>query len=306
MKKKLLVSLLGMVLSGIICTSAFAISLVDSDWLSKNMNSSKVRIVDVQNKPGTYGKGHIPGAVEVHRHIDLADVTQEPPNLYPTAQQFAELLSHLGIDNDTTVVAYDDKFGLFASRFLVLMEIYGHDISKLKLLDGGMVTWKQEGRPIETSAVKAAPATYKITNQNDDILITWSDIYKDVVGGMRPEVVLLDVRPADEYQAKKIRGIRGGHIPTAINITGSKANDAETHKFKSLDEIRGMYESQGLSKDSVIYEYCHSGDRAAHAYIQLHHMLGYPNVKLYEGGWSAWNTKLFLPAEDVVWLWESK
>ncbi len=133
-------------------------------------------------------------------------------------------------------------------------------------------------------------------------MITWSDIYRDVIGGKRPEVVLLDVRPANEYNGENIRGIRGGHLPTAINITGSNANDPETHKFKSLDDMRQMYESEGLNKDDVIYEYCHSGDRAAQAYVQLVHLLGYKNVRLYDGGWSAWNTKLFLPAADVTWL----
>lgn len=285
-----------------LATSASAVSLVDADWLSKNADS--VRIVDVQNKPGSYAKEHIPGAVEVHRHIDLADVTQEPPNLYPTAEQFEELLQHLGIDNDTTVVAYDDKFGLFASRFLVLMEIYGHDIDKLKLLDGGIVNWKQQGHAVNADHVNVAKSNYKISGKRDDIVITWSDIYRDVIGGKRPEVVLLDVRPANEYNGENIRGIRGGHLPTAINITGSDANDPETHKFKSLEEIRSMYETEGLKKDDVIYEYCHSGDRAAHAYVQLVHLLGYKNVRLYDGGWSAWNTKLFLPAADVTWLWE--
>lgn len=297
---------LGIIMLTLACSPAAAISLVDASWLDENMNSAKVRIVDVQNKPGTYAKGHIPGAVEVHRHMDLADVTQEPPNLYPTAEQFAELLRHLGIDNDTTVVAYDDKFGLFASRFLVLMEIYGHDIQKLKLLDGGIVNWKLEGGAVETAPVKVTKSSYKISGKREDIMITWSDIYHDVVGGMRPEVILLDVRPENEYKGEKIRGIRGGHLPKAINITGSNANDPETHKFKSLSDIRQMYEEQGLQKDTTIYEYCHSGDRAAHAYIQLNHLLGYENVRLYDGGWSAWNTKLFLPAEDVTWLWEAE
>lgn len=290
----------------LINSTASAISLVEGEWLSKNLKSSNVRIVDVQNKPGTYAKEHIPGAVEVHRHIDLGDVTQEPPNLYPGAEEFAELLQHLGINNETIVVAYDDKFGLFASRFLVLMEIYGHDISKLKLLDGGIVNWKLEGRKVNNELVQVASSKYQVSNERDNILITWSDIYRDVVGGVRPEVTLLDVRPENEYKGKKIRGIRGGHLPKAINITGSNANDSTTHKFKSINDIREMYEDQGLSKDSVIYEYCHSGDRAAHTYIQLHHLLGYQNVKLYDGGWKAWNSKLFLPAAEVTWLWDAK
>lgn len=293
-----------LVLSGFLATSAFGISLVDAEWVKANMNADSVRIVDVQNKPGTYGKGHIPGAVEVHRHIDLADETQEPPNLYPTAEQFEQLLEKLGIDNETTVVAYDDKFGLFASRLLMLMEIYGHDIDKLKLVDGGMVSWKDAGYATSTDHVDVEKTDYAIAYKRNDILITWSDIYRDVLAGVKPDITLIDVRPANEYKGERIRAIRGGHIPGAINITGSKANDSETHKFKSLDAIRAMYEDHGLNEDSLIYEYCNSGDRAAHVYIQLKHMLGYKNVKVYGGGWQAWAEKTYLPGSDVTWLWE--
>ena len=169
-----------------------------------------------------------------------------------------------------------------------------------------MVNWKLEGRKVNNELVQVASSKYQVSNERDNILITWSDIYRDVVGGVRPEVTLLDVRPENEYKGKKIRGIRGGHLPNAINITGSNANDPKTHKFKSINDIRKMYEDQGFSKDSTIYEYCHSGDRAAHAYVQLHHLLGYSNVKLYDGGWNAWNSKLFLPAAEVTWLWDAK
>lgn len=288
----------------LLSTSSFAISLVDTAWLNKNLKPSGIRVVDVQSHLENYSQGHIPGAVAVNRHIDLADITQEPPNLYPTAEQFAKVLQRLGIDNDTTVVAYDDKFGFFASRFLALMEIYGHDTSKLKLLDGGIVKWGEEERPEETASKNVAMSDYKISKLPGNVVITWSDIYRDVLAGMKPNVILLDARPNKEYIGEVIRGIRGGHIPGAINITGSNANDSENHKFKNLNDIRQMYEEQGLSKDSTIYIYCHSGDRAAHSYFQLHHLLGYKNVKLYDGGWNAWNSKLFLPAEGVKWLWE--
>lgn len=285
---------------------AAAIDLVDAAWLKQNLAAKKVRVVDVQNKPYSYDKEHIPGAVKVYRYADLSNVTSEPPTLYPTAEQFETVLRRLGIDNDTTVVAYDDKQGLFASRMLVLMEIFGHDTSKLKLLDGGIVNWKLEGHSLESSASTAAKSKYRIGKQRDDIVITWSDIYHDVVLGMGSNILLLDTRPGKEYGAENIRGIRGGYIPNAINVTGSNANDPKTDKFKSLDEIRKMYADAGVTADKNIYEYCHSGDRAAHAYIQLRHMLGYENVKLYSGGWNEWNTKLFLPAAGQVWLWDAE
>lgn len=306
MKKYTLQSVLALMLSLLFCATASAIELVDANWLKQNTGSPKIRVVDVQNKPYSYDKEHIPGAVKIYRYADLSNVQEEPPTLYPTAEQFETLLQKLGIGNDTTVVAYDDKFGLFASRLLVLMEIYGHDTTKLKLLDGGIINWKAEGNKVEQAATKVAPSNYKIGSIRNDILIDWSNIYHDVILGMGPDILLLDTRPGNEYGAEKIRGIRGGHIPLAINVTGSDANNPDTHKFKSLEEIQKLYTAAGVTADKMIYEYCHSGDRAAHVYIQLHHMLGYQNVRLYPGGWNEWNTKLFLPAAGQVWLWDAE
>jgi len=283
----------------------WAISLVDSAWLAKNAKNADVRIVDVQDKSSNYAKEHIPGAVAVDRYVDLADLSQAPPFLYPTAAEFEKVLSRLGIGKDTLVVAYDDKFGLFASRFLVIMEYFGHDISKLKLLDGGLVNWKLEGNAVEGAATKVAASNYKIASAKQDMLLTWSDIYRDVVRGVKPQVLLLDVRPGKEYNAENIRGIRGGHLPKSVNVTGSDANDQKTHKFKPVADIQKMYADKGVSADKEIYEYCHSGDRAAHAYIQLKHMLKYPSVKLYPGGWEQWGGIISLPAEGQVWLWEA-
>ena len=289
----------------IVVPQTWAISLVDANWLAKNLNNADIRIVDVQDKFSNYAKEHIPGAVAVRRYVDLSDTDQAPPFLYPTAEQFEKVLSRLGIGKNTIVVAYDDKFSLFASRFLVLMEYFGHDVNKLKLLDGGLVSWKLEGNAIEGAQVKVAATTYKITSPKQDMLLTWSDVYRDVVQGVKPQIFLLDVRPAKEYIAENIRGIRGGHLPKSVNVTGSDANDQKTHKFKMVADIQKMYADKGATADKEIYLYCHSGDRAAHAYVQLKHLLKYPALKLYPGGWEQWGGIVSLPAEGQVWLWDA-
>lgn len=289
----------------VVASPAWAISLVDAGWLAKNLNNAEIRIVDVQEKSNNYAKEHIPGAVGVKRYVDLSDLNQAPPFLYPTAEQFEQVLSRLGISNNTIVVAYDDKFSLFASRFLVLMEYFGHDVSKLKLLDGGLVNWKAEGNAVESAPVKVAPGTYKISSPKQDMLLTWSDVYRDVVQGVKPQIFLLDVRPGKEYNAENIRGIRGGHLPKSINVTGSDANDQKTHKFKPVADIQKMYADKGATSDKEIYLYCHSGDRAAHAYVQLKHLLKYPSLRLYPGGWEQWGGIISLPAEGQVWLWDA-
>lgn len=305
MKLKLKVLFVMTVACLLAVSHAWAISLVDATWLAKNAKNADIRVVDVQEKSANYAKEHIPGAVAVNRYVDLADINQAPPFLYPTAEQFEKVLSRLGIGKDTIVVAYDDKFSLFASRFLVIMEYFGHDVSKLKLLDGGLVNWKLEGNPVESAPAKVAPATYKIASVNQNMLLTWSDIYRDVVHGVKPQVFLLDVRPGKEYNAENIRGIRGGHLPKSVNVTGSDAVDQKTHKFKPMGDIQKMYADKGATADKEIYLYCHSGDRAAHAYFQLKHLLKYPALRLYPGGWDQWGGIVSLPAEGQVWLWDA-
>lgn len=283
---------------------AIAGVLVDADWLKAHLNDPKVVIVDVQSKGSLYEKGHIPGAVKVNRHVDLEDSTRYPTNKYPQKEQFLNLMSRLGIDNDSIIVAYDDKYGLFASRFLLIMELYGHDTEKLKLLDGGIKAWISKGFEVTTDATRPNKKTaYKTAGPNMNLLLSWSDVYKDAVLSDNPNVVLLDVRPADEYSGKKIRAIRGGHIPGAINVTGvNAANDKDLQIFKSPSDIREAFQNAGITSDKTIYIYCHSGDRAAHAFVVLKHLLGYKDVKVYDGSWNEWATLTALPAEGQVWL----
>jgi len=286
---------------------SWAISLVEAEWLKAHLDSRNIRIADVSNKPDVYGKGHIPGAVQVKRYLDLGNTNASPPSLYPTKEQFEQLMSRLGIEKDTTVVAYDDTYSLFASRLLVILELYGHDTDKLKLLNGGTVRWKTLGYPLSSDSVSVKAAKYVIKDSEirRDLMVNWSDIYRDVVNGANKDVLLLDVRPAAEYTAKNIRSIRGGYIPKAVNVTGADANNKDDHTFKPAPEIKMMFEDKGVSPDKLIYEYCHSGDRSAHAYVILKHILGYKNVKFYDGGWTEWSAILSLPADGQVWLWEA-
>jgi len=292
-------------------TPGWAMSIVDADWLNKNLQDKNIRIVEVPEKADAVGdqhiagKFHIKGAVVVNRYLDLGDIKSVPPTLYPTKEQFEKLMARLGIGKDTTVVAYDDKFGLFASRLLVIMEYYGHDTNKLKLLNGGLVNWKKLGFPVMDGHLPIVQTKYKVDKINP-IILKWSDIYADVVSGGRPEVTLLDVRPADEFSGQNIRTIRGGHIPHAINVVGTDAINKEDHTFKSTDDIRKLFEAKGITPGKPIYEDCHSGDRSAHAYVILKYILGYKDVKVYDGSWLEWATLLSLPAEDQVWYTEKK
>lgn len=282
-----------------VSTSAVAGVLVDVHWLKAHKNDSNLVVVDVQNKPGSYEKGHIPGAVRVLRHVDLEDPTRYPTNAYPQKQQFLDLMARLGIDNNTTIVAYDDKPSVFASRMLFVMELYGHDVNKLKLLDGGITQWKAAGQTISTTPSKTPNnGRYTTNGPNLNMVVSWSDVFRDVVQKQNSDVLLLDARPLAEFNGSKIRTIRGGHIPQAINVEGVKAANNKDHTFKNLSQIRSAFTKAGVTPDKIIYTYCHSADRAAHAYVVLKNMLGYPNVKVYEGSWNEWGTMTALPAAD--------
>lgn len=286
-------------------SAALAISLVDADWLKKNMGKKNIKIMDVADKASTFDNEHIPGAIQVKRYLDLSNTDVYPPSTYPTAKQFAKFLSDAGIENSSIIVAYDDKSSLFASRLLFLLELYGHDTTRLKLLNGGIVNWKNQGNQITDKVTSIKKSVYKISTTKNELLVTWNQIYRDVVLGAKPEVLLVDSRPENEYKAQNIRAIRGGFIPKAVMVTGSNANDKDTQVYKSVDEIKTMYAAKDVNADRDIYVYCHSGDRAAHAYVNLKHILGYKNVKVYGGGWVDWANMVALPAAGQVWLWDA-
>jgi len=285
-------------------TPALAGILVDVDWLKAHKNETNLVVVDVQNKPGSYEKGHIPGAVKVLRHIDLEGYDRYPTNKYPGLDQMTNLMARLGIDNNTTVVAYDDHHSIFAGRMLFVMELFGHDTTKLKLLDGGIKQWKAAGNTPATTETKARSAVpYVTSGPNLDLVVGWSDVFRDGVQKQNSNVALHDARPKAEFDGSKIRAIRGGHIPGAINVTGTDAaNNKEAQTFKNADAIRSAFVSQGITPDKTIYTYCHSSDRAAHAYMVLKHILGYPDVRVYEGAWKEWGSLPALPAKSEHWM----
>lgn len=285
-------------------SAALAVTLVDADWLKKNMGNKNLKIMDVADKPSAFDKEHIPGAIQVRRYLDLSNTDSNPPTSYPTARQFEKFLSEAGVEKNSIIVAYDDKSSLFATRLLFLLELYGHDPARLKLLNGGIVNWKKQGNQVTDDVTRVKKSSYRIAKAKRGMTVAWSDIYRDVAQGMKPEVLLLDSRPENEFKAQNIRAIRGGYIPKAVLVTSSDANEKDTQLFKPLDEIRQMYASRDVNGDRTIYTYCHSGDRSAHAYVILKHLLGFKDVRVYEGGWVEWANMAALPMSGQVWLWD--
>lgn len=299
--------ILGLTLMSVLYLSsvALAANLVDAEWLKSNMGNKNVKVMDVADKHDSFGKEHIPGAIHVKRILDTFNTDSYPPTGNPTKDQFEKFLSNSGINKNSIIVAYDDKFGLFATRLLYLLEMYGHDTAKLKLLNGGIVNWKKQGNTVTGAATPIKKSAYKAAKAKSDMSVIWSDIYRDVDQSARPEVLLIDARPENEYKAQNIRAIRGGHLPKAILVTSVEANDMTSHLFKTVDEIKKIYTAKGVNGDRPVYTYCHSGDRSAHTYFILKHVLGYKNVRVYDGGWTEWANMLALPMTGQVWLWDA-
>lgn len=280
-------------------TVSFASPLVSVDWLNQHLKDQGLVVVFVDRTHKDYLKGHIPGSLQVKTHLELENTTQYVPSKYITESQFKNLMEKLGITNDSTVVIYDNFYGIFASRLFTIMEMYGHNMDKVKILDGGLVAWQAKGLPVATEPTVAKKSSYKVSKVNKNIVVAWDEIYRNSIFKDKP-VFLVDVRPFDEFSGQKVRTTRTGFIPNAINVTGSEAaNDKGTHLFKNAEEIKKAFSDKNIDDSREIYVYCHSGDRASHGYFVLKHLLGFKNVRVYDGSWLEWANLGALPVQQL-------
>lgn len=269
--------------------------LVEIEWLEKNLD--KVKVIEVDYDPSTaYNTGHIPRALLIDWKKDL--------NKYPERDiidkdGFEKLLSRLGISNSDTVVLYGDYNNWFAAFAYWVFKIYGHE--DVKILNGGRKKWIELGKPLTKEVPQVTPTTYKVTKVDLTLRATFLDVLKKL---RDPGVVLVDVRSPAEYKGEitappeypNEATQRGGHIPGAVNIPWGQAV-REDGTFKSIEELRALYESKGVTKDKEVIVYCRIGERAAHTFFVLKEILGYPKVRVYDGSWSEWGNLIGVPIE---------
>lgn len=270
--------------------------LVDASWLEEHINDSNMVVLEVRYHPHRYSTvGHIPGAVQVQRFKDLGDNNSNPLMRFPSRKVFQDTLRHWGINNDSQIVIYDDSRTALASRLYFMLNLYGYDMSRVKVLNGGTIEWTAFN---ELSKNTAKPKLGKVTLKRADpkLFVEWSQVYDDVISRRSSKVVLLDSRPHDMYTGKVIQhSIMGGHIPGAINIVSLDGTDAQSQKWLDEAQLENLYKS--LPKNKSVYIYCHDGFRMSLAYMQLK-SLGYKDVRLYNGGWSHWGNTLTLPVVE--------
>lgn len=267
--------------------------LVDAEWLEKHLHDPKLVILDLRYHPHRYYTiGHIPGAVQVQRVRDLGDNFGHPTIRIPSQEAFQVTLRGWGINADSLIVLYDDSLTVFASRLYYLLELYGFDMQRVKILNGGNRGWTVFN-DLSKEPVKRPRGTISLKPANRKMLIEWTDIYSDVVARRDPGIVLLDARPRDLYSGRVVQhAVQSGHIPGAINVTSLEGVESQSHLWKPRDELAALY--RDIPKDKTVYVYCHDGFRSTLAWLQLK-SLGYRDVRVYNGGWIDWGNNLTLP-----------
>jgi thiosulfate/3-mercaptopyruvate sulfurtransferase len=272
--------------------------LVSADWAEENLNSPGVVFVEVDEDTSAYDGGHIPGAVKLDWKTELQDQVRRD---FVNKEQLEKLLSEKGISNDDTVILYGGNNNWFAAYAYWYLKLYGHD--KVKLLDGGRKKWELDGRELSKDAVSRPATTYKAKDQDTSIR-AFRDEVIDAIGNEN----LIDVRSPDEFTGRLLapahlpqeQSQRAGHIPTALNVPWSKAAN-EDGTFKSDDELRKLYvDEAGLDEAKDTIAYCRIGERSSHTWFALHELLGYPNVKNYDGSWTEYGSLVGVPIEKDV------
>ncbi|BAO44934.1 sulfurtransferase [Thiolapillus brandeum] len=269
--------------------------MVDSDWLSEHKEDKNLVILEVRYYPHRYFTvGHIPGAIQVQRFKDLGDNHSNPLMRFPSRDAFENTLRSWGINNDSTLVLYDDSNTALVSRLYYLLELYGFNMKHVKILSGGTTDWSAFEEMTKEPSPVPRQGTVTLKAAHPLLSVEWTDVYDDVVSRRDPNIVLLDARPHDMYTGKVIKhSIMGGHIPGAINVVSLDGTSAQ--KWRSDSELAELYKA--VPRGKTVYVYCHDGFRMSLAYMQLKH-LGYKDVRLYNGGWSHWGNRLSLPTVD--------
>lgn len=269
--------------------------LVTTDWAAGHLQDEGFRFVEVDVNTRSYDAGHIPGAAGWNWQTQLQDQLRRTIVSKP---DFEQLLGETGIDNDTTIILYGDNNNWFAAWAYWLLKYYGH--KDVRLLDGGRKKWEDEGRELTTAKPDFKETEYTIENINKEVRAFRDDVAENLG---KSSFGLVDVRSPDEFTGKilappglKELSQRAGHIPGASNIPWSKAVN-EDGTFKSKDELRKLYKSEGITPDKDIIAYCRIGERSAHSWFVLNELLEFPNVRNYDGSWTEWGNLIDAPVE---------
>jgi thiosulfate/3-mercaptopyruvate sulfurtransferase len=271
--------------------------LVSTEWLAEHLNDPNMRLIESNEDPLLYETGHIPGAVKIDWEQDLNDPLVRD---YISKEQFEQLMSRLGISNDTTVVFYGDKSNWWATYAFWVFQLFGH--TNARVMNGGRQKWVDEGRELTRDVPQVEPSQYTAKERDDSRIRAFRDEVLDHQEAGKP---LVDVRSPAEYKGELLHmanypqegALRGGHIKGARNVPWARAAN-EDGTFKSADELRKIYqEEQGLNPSDDVIAYCRIGERSSHSWFVLTYLLGYDKVRNYDGSWTEWGNAVGMPIE---------
>lgn len=272
--------------------------LVSTEWMAEHLNDKNVRIVESNEDQLLYSTGHIPGAVHVDWTTDLNDPIRRD---YLQREGFESLMTRIGVTPDMTIVFYGDKNNWWACYAYWVFQLFGH--TNAKVMDGGRIKWQNEKRELTKEVPEYSATEYKAPERNDDKIRAFRD---QVLEHVNNNLALVDVRSPDEYSGKRLHmpdypnegALRGGHIPGAKSIPWAKAVNPDDGTFKTAEELKAIYENENdLSPDDNIIAYCRIGERSSHTWFVLKNLLGYKNVRNYDGSWTEWGNLVNVPIE---------
>lgn len=269
-------------------------ALVSTAWVAENLKTPGVVIVESDEDVLLYESGHIPGAVKIDWHTELNDQVIRD---YVQGPEFAEMMSSKGISRDDTIVVYGDKSNWWAAYAMWVFKLFGH--ADVRLMDGGRAKWEAEGREMTREKPQRERSDYPVVERNDAPIRVLLPEVLEAIG----QIPLIDVRSPQEYTGERTHmpdypeegALRGGHIPTAHSVPWATAAN-EDGTFKSAEELRKIYiDDLGLGKTDVAYAYCRIGERSSHTWFVLSYLLGFENVKNYDGSWTEWGNAMRVP-----------
>ena len=269
--------------------------LVTTDWVAQHAADAGVRVVEVDVDTAAYDQGHAPGAVGWNWTSDLCDTLIR--DIVPM-KKLEDLLGRSGIDNKTTIVLYGDNNNWFAAWAFWQMKIYGH--KDVRLMNGGRKKWIAEGRPLDTEQATHAATRYTAAGVDRSLRAMLGDV---MVAVQRGGTSLIDVRSPPEFTGEIYAppGLpetcqRAGHIPGARNVPWGKVC-SEDGTFRSRDELETLYAEAGATEDKSIIAYCRIGERSSHTWFVLKYLLGFKDVKNYDGSWTEYGNLIGAPIE---------
>jgi thiosulfate/3-mercaptopyruvate sulfurtransferase len=263
-------------------------ALVETDWLEQHLEDGDVAIVEVDEDTTAYEKGHIPSAISINWESELHDL---PRREFVSSQQLAELLGQKGISADSTIVLYSGNNNWFAAYAYWVFKLRGVD--NVKLLNGGRKKWELESRLLNQDDPGRSATTFQLGSEQPDIRIFRDEVIERAKGS----AAWVDVRSPEEFRGELLapphlpqeQAQVPGHIPGASNITWSKAVN-EDGTFKSADELKALYEAEGITADKDVVTYCRIGERSSHSWFVLKELLGFSNVRNYDGSWTEYGS----------------